>query len=190
MGNKMKKNSIVFVAILILFGSVSISQAGESFFSWLLSLDRQNEVAPVTDEIYNEECGSCHFPYQPGLLPERSWSKLLKAKALADHFGENAELDEETRSHLFDILAAGSADKSRHKRSRKIMVSLSENEAPLRITEVKYIRRKHHEVYDEVVKKSKKVKSLSFCDKCHQKAAEGIYDDDTVLIPGYGRWTW
>ena len=70
------------------------------------------------------------------------------------------------------------------------MVSLSEDKAPLRIIEVPYIRRKHHEVYEDVVKKSDKVKSLSFCDKCHEKAKEGNFDDDTVVIPGYGNWTW
>ena len=189
MGNNMKKNLILFITILVLSGSASTSLAGESFLSWLFSLDRQNEVVPVTDEIYIEECGACHFPYQPGLLPERSWRKLSNADALENHFGENAELDEETRLYIFNVLSTNSADKSLHKRSKKIMVSLADNEAPLRITNVPYIRRKHHEVYEKVVKKSNEVKSLSFCDKCHRKAAEGIYDDDTVIIPGYGKWT-
>ncbi|MBT6616074.1 MAG: cytochrome C, partial [Deltaproteobacteria bacterium] len=29
---------------------------------------------------------------------------------------------------------------------------------------------------------------LSNCTSCHKEAEKGIFDDDTVLIPGYGRW--
>ena len=53
-----------------------------------------------------------------------------------------------------------------------------------------HFKDKHEEVYDEVVKTSKKIKSMSLCDACHQKAQQGIFDDDTVVIPDYGRWTW
>lgn len=185
-----KKLITLSITVLILCSSVPQSQAEESFFDWLFTLESRKEVKPETDTTYNEECGDCHFPYQPGLLPEASWQKLLKAEALEDHFGENAELDDEDRQHILNVLVANSADKSRYKRSKKIMVSLSEDKAPLRIIEVPYIRRKHHEVYEDVVKKSDKVKSLSFCDKCHEKAKEGNFDDDTVVIPGYGNWTW
>lgn len=31
---------------------------------------------------------------------------------------------------------------------------------------------------------------MALCDDCHQKAKEGIFDDDTVSIPDYGRRTW
>ena len=187
----MKNISITLIlSAIIFFSGVSVTQAEESFTSWLFSFSRQKEVMPVTDTQYNKECSACHIAYQPGLLPEGSWRKLLSAKALEDHFGENAELDEETRKHLLDVLVANSADKSHRKRSKKIMNSLDEGAAPLRIIEIPYIKQKHHEVVEEVVEKSDKIKSLSFCDKCHQKAKEGIYDDDTVVIPGYGNWTW
>jgi hypothetical protein len=62
--------------------------------------------------------------------------------------------------------------------------------APLRITEVPYIRRKHHEIPERLIKANDKVKSLSYCDACHQQADKGSYDDDTVSIPGHGNWTW
>jgi hypothetical protein len=175
--------SIAMLVVLLASG-ISAAQAEESIWSWMFSFNRTKEVAPETNKLYNDECGACHFPYQPGLLPERSWRKLVEAKALSDHFGENAELDEGDRKKILNVLVAGSADKSHYKRSKKIMNSLSDSDAPLRITEVPYIRKKHEEVVDEVVKKSDKVKSLSFCDKCHQKAKEGDFDDDTVVIPG------
>lgn len=179
------------LCLVLLLGAVPVSHAEqEGFFSWLFTLERRKGVKPVTDETYNEECGSCHFAYQPGLLPEASWRKLLTPRALANHFGENAELDEKVRQHILAIAVADSADKSRYKRSKKIMASLEENEVPERITRVPYLRDKHEEVYEEVVKNSKKIKSMSLCDECHQKAKEGVFDDDTVVIPDHGRWTW
>ena len=32
----------------------------------------KKEVAPVSNELYKKECASCHFGYQPGLLPKAS----------------------------------------------------------------------------------------------------------------------
>ena len=188
----MKKYLLTILTVSFLTVSfVPVSQAEEvGFWSWLFSIKRYKEVAPVTNEVYLEECGACHFPYQPGLLPEASWRKLLDAKALADHFGENAELDDSTRKQILDVLVASSADKSRYKRSKKIMAFLGENEAPLRITKTEYFEEKHEDIGDDYVKNNKKVKSFSYCNKCHQEAKNAIYDDDTVYIPGKGYWTW
>jgi cytochrome c553 len=186
-----KRFTITALTFLLAVSGVSVAHAQEEgFWSWLIDFSRTKGVAPVTDELYKEECGACHFPYQPGLLPEASWRKLLSAKALEDHFKENAELGEETRTQILDYAVAHSADKSWYKRSRKIMGTLDEGEAPLRITDVPYFKEKHHEVKEEVVDKDNKIKSLSFCNKCHQRADEGVFDDDTVMIPGYGYWTW
>ncbi|WP_455205194.1 hypothetical protein [Kaarinaea lacus] len=192
----MKKNTItILLTILILLLSASAGYAETTkpepgFWGWFFTYKRMKEVAPIKEALYNDECGSCHFPYQAGLLPEGSWRKLLDAKALEDHFGDNAELDDKTRKQLLDILVAHSAEKSWYKRSRKVMWSLNKDEAPLRITKVPYIEDKHKEVYEKVVKNSKKVKSLSYCDKCHMRADKARYDDDTVVIPDYGTWTW
>ncbi len=179
-------------AILLVISGISISSvsASESFFDWLLTTESRNEIKPMQNELYNEECSDCHFPYQAGLLPAKSWQRLLDPKALEDHFGDNAELDEETRVAILNALIAESADKSRYKRSKKIVASLTEKSAPLRITEVPYIKRKHHDIPDRLITGNDKVKSLSFCDACHQQADKGIYDDDSVNIPGHGNWTW
>lgn len=185
------KKSLMFAASLTLsLTGMSSSHAEESFFSSFFTLERHNEVAPVADKDYIEECGSCHFPYQPGLLPEGSWRKLMDAKALEDHFGDNAELDEDVRTHILDVLVNASADKSYYKRSRKIMASLGDDKAPLRIIETPYIKHAHHEIPAKLIKENPKVKSLSYCDKCHQQADKGSFDDDTVVIPGHGNWTW
>ena len=178
---------VLFLIMVCAATTVSADDGG--FAAWLFSLERKNEVAPVSSDTYEEECGACHFPYQPGLLPSGSWKKLLAPQALEDHFGENAELDEGLRMQLLALLEKNAADTSYYKRSRKIMASLK-GETPSRITDVPYIRRKHHEIPARLIKPNDKVKSLSYCDACHQQAGKGIYDDDTVNIPGYGQWTW
>lgn len=144
------------------------------------------DVAPVKNALYKEECGSCHFAYQPGLLPERSWKKMMGD--LENHFDENAELDTDTLKTLTTYLIKNSADKSNYKRSRKIMNSLSKNQAPLRITETPYFIRKHDEIPNRVVKNNPKLGSFSKCAACHTKADKGSYDEDEINIPGIGRW--
>ena len=185
--------SLVLLITVLSLGLVSAQARAEqeSYWSWLFSFERKKEVAPVKDKVYEDECGACHFAYQPGWLPSQSWQALMQPTALADHFKENAELDEQTRKHLEDFLLANSADKSRYKRSRKVMVSLPQGQVPLRITEVPYIKQKHEAVYEDVVAKGgSKVKSLSYCDKCHQKAKQADFDDDTVYVPGHGYNKW
>lgn len=187
----MMKNKFKAVALLagvMSLGSGNAAAEEESFASWLFNFSRQKEVKAVTDKTYQEECGSCHFAYQPGLLPAKSWEKLLDEKALADHFGENAELDKDTLKTIYDFTMENAADKSYYKRSRKIALATEEGDAPLRITEVRYIKRKHHEIPEKMIKGNKDVKSLSYCDACHTKADKGIFDEDTVRIPNYPDW--
>lgn len=150
---------------------------------------RHKEMVPVTDDTYNSECGDCHFAFQPGWLPVRSWQKLMDPTALKDHFGDNAELDEQTRRAVAKVLEAGAAEHSPSKRAKKVLRSLNKGDAPLRITETPYIKRKHHEIPAKWIKDNPDVKSLANCDACHLHAADGIFDDDGVDIPNHGPWT-
>ena len=143
-------------------------------------------VAPVTSPIYKEECSSCHMAYPPGLLPTRSWKKLMAG--LENHFGDNAELDSETFKSISEFLVSNSADDSNYRRSRKIMRSLSDKDVPIRISETPYIINKHDEIPDRLIKYNKKVNSLSNCSACHNKAEQGLFSEHGVNIPGYGRW--
>lgn len=147
---------------------------------------RGPDVAPVKNELYQSECGSCHFAYQPGLLPAASWEKIMGG--LADHFGENAELFEDTRVELTDYLVVNAADNvDGYRRSAKILRSLR-GEAPLRITETPYIRYKHNEIPTRVIRNNKDVRSLSNCAACHTRADTGSYAEREINIPGIGRW--
>ena len=145
-------------------------------------------VAPVNNDMYRKNCAECHFAYQPGLLPKRSWEKMMEAKALANHFGDNAELAENERAEISSYLVHNAADNSDYKRSVKMMGSIRDDETPLRISEVKYFKKKHHEIPMRMVTENVKVKSWSNCAACHMSAEKGSYDEDGVRIPGFGRW--
>ena len=183
-----KKSNIAALLAAALILNSAYAAAEQSFGDWLINFNRQKGVKPVTDKIYLEECGGCHFAYQPGLLPARSWEALLNKDALRKHFGANAELDDDTLKEIHDYAVDNAADKSWFKRSRKIAVATETGPAPLRITELLYISRKHEEIPGKMIKGNKGVKSLSFCDKCHTQAALGVYDADTVNIPNYPNW--
>ena len=58
-------------------------------------------------------------------------------------------------------------------------------QVPIRITDIPYIRKKHHEL-DPAIFKRKSIGSLSNCIACHTTAENGIYDDDDVKIPEWG----
>jgi hypothetical protein len=184
---KMKWEAAALLAITLSINSI-YAEAEEDFTFWLFNFSRTKGVKPVTDKQYQEECSGCHFAYQPGLLPAKSWEVLLTAAALRKHFGVNAELDDATLKVIHDYAVDNAADKSWYKRSRKIAVATTDGPTPLRITELRYISRKHHDLPERMVKGNKGVKSLSFCDKCHTQAAEGVYDVDTVSIPNYPNW--
>ena len=144
------------------------------------------DVAPVDNAFYKEECGSCHFPYQPGLLPARSWRKMMTE--LDNHFSENAELETADAQRLTAYLTENAADTSNYKRSRGMMRSLNKNDVPLRISTTRYFKRKHHELPTRMVKGNPKVRSFSNCELCHTRAAQGSYNEHQVKVPGFPGW--
>lgn len=146
----------------------------------------KSDVAPVNNELYAKECGACHFAYPPGLLPARSWEKLLSQ--LSDHFGENAELAADDVKALTTYAVANAADKSDHPRSQKIARSIKAGDTPLRISETPYIRSEHRKLPRKMLQDNPQVQSLSKCNACHTKAAQGSFDEDEIKIPGFARW--
>src|SRR3989338_9909941 len=76
------------------------------------------QMPPVNNVKWKAECSSCHMLYHPGLLPERSWNKMMAG--LDKHFGENASLDPMTRDEITRFLVLNSADKSDNRRSSRI----------------------------------------------------------------------
>lgn len=146
----------------------------------------RSDVEPVNNELYTQECGACHFAYQPGLLPARSWKKLMSG--LEDHFGENAELGAEEVRQLTAYLVEKAADKSDRRHSLRMSRSIPSGATPLRITGVPYFKREHDEIPARHVSGNPKVGSLSNCDACHSRVKQGSFEEAEIKIPGYGRW--
>lgn len=144
-----------------------------------LAVQRATYPAVGVEATYREECGSCHLAYPPGLLPSTSWGALLQG--LDAHFGQNAELDPATRTELGQWLAANAAERGSHRKSAKVLRSLG-GAAPLRLTDVPYLRRKHHEVRAAVFARPS-IGSRANCSACHPGAERWDFDEDTVSIP-------
>lgn len=148
--------------------------------------ERPPGVAPTTNKLYNEECGSCHFAYQPGLLPKRSWRKIMTN--LEDHYGDNAELDSLDQQVLLDYVIDNSADNAPYRRSRKIMRSMVSSFIPERIINIPYIKRKHKDIPNRFIQGNKEIQSMSQCEKCHQTIESGSFSERSIKIPGYEGW--
>ncbi|MFQ5509045.1 MAG: hypothetical protein ACE5FN_06880 [Leptospirillia bacterium] len=85
------------------------------------------------------------------------------------------------------ILDAGAADRSSARRSVKIAKSVR-GQAPLRIMDIPKLRSEHNEIPVRMVADNPEVRSLSRCNACHTRAAEGYYNEAGINIPGYGNW--
>lgn len=134
----------------------------------------------VKNEAYLKECGACHFAYQPELLPIRSWQKIMDT--LDKHFGTDASLPEDSKAELHKYLTEGSAEKSSVKNAQRLLKSISPDETPARISEIKFFKKEHRKIRPEVLQR-KAIGSISNCAACHTTADKGDYDEDLVRIP-------
>lgn len=154
---------------------------------WLIADDsgrhrkeRSRILPAVTNAKWQQECGSCHLAFHPGLLPERSWRKIMGD--LDRHFGENASLDTATQGEITEFLAAHSADRSGGRRSAKINRSIPASAVPLRISETSYFMDKHDEIRADVWRR-KSVGTRANCTACHADAERGDFSEDRVTVP-------
>jgi hypothetical protein len=171
--NESKKMILILISYFLLFllpFSIAIADDDDHESKYL---------TPVNNEAFKQECGACHFAYQPGLLPSGSWEKILNN--LPSHFGEEVSLDQEQKSIISEYLRANAAENSSAKRARKILKSLR-GQTPLRISETPYIQEKHDEL-DSSIFSRQSIGSRSNCNACHPTAEQGNYDDDFVKIP-------
>lgn len=184
--NTVLNNILISLCLFLLFGSLFAFVHADDHLgrqkthSTEEGSDLDDEkLKPVSNMTYINECGSCHFAYQPELLPAKSWRKITKS--VENHFGETLSVTADSINEINDYLINNGADRSSSKLSRKIMKNLSDL-TPLRITEIPYIRKKHLDI-SPLILKQKAVGSLSNCLACHQTAEKGIYNDDSVVMP-------
>lgn len=140
---------------------------------------------PISNDAYRKECGACHFAYLPGFLPSRSWNRVMDG--LGDHFGENVQLTSEQASSLRQYLTANAADKVPEKGPAVLLERLGAEKAPLRITQVPLIHRQHlvvRNVLQTNTHAQERVRGITNCDACHEKAADGQFALHYTIIPG------
>ena len=138
------------------------------------------DVGRNTNPTYEKECGSCHFAYQPGWLPERSWRRMMGS--LASHFGDNAVISQANHDAVLAYLTAGAADRVSNTRSREIMQAIKPGETPQSITKVLYVGGIHGGFLDPAFKGKPEVKTLAQCPTCHKQADRGWFAPVTYTI--------
>ena len=119
---------------------------------------------------YAAECASCHTQYAPGLLPAKSWHSIMNS--LDKHYGSDASIDAKSVNEISSWLATNAAS------SRKLAETPPDN----RITNSAWFTRKHSEIKKETWSRAA-IKSRSNCMACHQQAAKGDFDENSVRIP-------
>ncbi|MDP2229439.1 diheme cytochrome c [Methylotenera sp.] len=167
-----------WMQFLILITSITSTSA--LLASGGMGEDSGKQMPAVANAKWKVECGSCHMLYHPGLLPERSWNKMMAG--LDKHFGENASLDTATRDEITRFLALNSADKQDNRRSNRINQSIPASATPLRISETRYFKAKHDEVSSATFKR-KSIGSAANCVACHKGAEKGDFSESQIKIP-------
>ena len=119
---------------------------------------------------YVQECASCHAAYPPGMLPARSWQRVMAG--LDRHYGTDASLDPSTAHRLGAWLQSQAAANGQ-----------GHEEPPQdRITRSAWFERRHREVTPSTWKLAS-VRSAANCSACHAGADHGDFDDDSLRVP-------
>ena len=139
-----------------------------------LSVAFAGSVAPVNNALYQKECASCHFGYQPALLNKASWEKVMTN--LSDHFGTDASLGKVESEQILNYLVTNAG-------SGKITA----NNTTMQITKSPYFIKEHRKITPNLIEQ-KEVGSLANCMACHTTADKGSYSERAIVIPNYGSW--
>lgn len=120
---------------------------------------------------WQQECGSCHLAFAPGLLPAESWRKIMSG--LDRHFGADASVTDAENKEVTAFLTANSSNR------------WTATTSPLRITESKWFISKHQgkrEIPPDVWKRPS-IKSPANCQACHLDANEAVFEENRIRIP-------
>ncbi len=162
------KTPIVIALVLSL--SALAAQAGEHGDKYA-GESRGKPLQPAqTNAKWQQECGSCHTAFAPGLLPAASWRKIMAG--LDKHFGADASLNAAENQEITAWLVEHASNRWRA------------SAAPLRITDTAWFQRKHdaHEISPAVWKRPA-VKSRANCQACHAGADKGDFNEHRIRIP-------
>ena len=142
----------------------------------------ENEPVYQPDELYEDECGACHYAYPPGLLPVSSWLGIMQN--LEDHFEDNAETDEETATYVSNYLVEN-ALKPGQNAKWSVLLRNMQNDPPLRIVELPGFQQAHESELELIEGMDLGWDFFSPCEDCHRQADQGLFDKE-LLSGGYG----
>ena len=145
-----------------------------------LSVYAPDPMPPLAwNAAYRKECGACHMPYHPSLLPASSWRAVIAG--LPDHFGDDAS---EPPAVAADIEAwlVGHAGETWDTEAA-VRLRAVDPAQPQRITATPFWKRAHRRIPAAVFAR-KSVVRQSNCAACHSDADSGIFEDDGISIPG------
>ena len=168
MKNKVIKSKLLIILLTAIYSSLSFADGDSSkiFKDWYNN--KKSGVSSVKFQQYNEICGSCHFPYQPGLLPAVSWQQIMSNTE--NHFGKPLNLSSVELGTMTRYLLDNSAGHVNDEISNNILQSLKYDPLIIRITETPYFLNTHSPSdYKD------KTKDIGQCDNCHQDAIQGLY---------------
>jgi len=169
---EVKARSLAVLALAVLLPGAWISQG----------LADHEAVFPMPKEKqYVDECGSCHTAYAPGLLPARSWLRLMAG--LERHFGEDASIEATVRDRLTRSLVELAADSpASNLLMQRINAAIPAGDTPERITRGGFFKYMHDEVPAAIWNRPG-IGSPANCGACHTKANSGRYPEREILIP-------
>lgn len=163
MKNKVIKSKLLIILLTAIYSSLSFADGDSSkiFKDWY---NNKSGVSSVKFQQYNEICGNCHFPYQPGLLPAVSWQQIMSNTE--NHFGKPLNLSSVELRTMTRYLLDNSAGHVNDEISNNILQSLKYDPLIIRITETPYFINTHSPSVN---------KDIGQCDNCHQDAIQGLY---------------
>lgn len=125
----------------------------------------------ATDPTWKTECGSCHVPYPPALLPAASWRAIMAD--LKQHFGTDASLEPQVAAGITAFLVEHAG------RDR----DSAQGQPIRRITETAWFKHEHEDELPATIWNHPAVKSPANCSACHTRAADGDYSKATRRVP-------
>lgn len=149
--------ALMLTAALITAGPAALADSGRA-------------MPAAIPAVYTQECGACHTAYPPGMLPARSWQRIMAG--LDRHYGTDASLDAATIEQVGNWLQAHAGTYKR----------VSQTPPEDRITRSAWFVRKHDDI-EPAVWSLPSVKSAANCAACHTGADHGRFDDDSLRMP-------
>ncbi len=176
MQNHRIMSKLIMMLFIFTFSTNAYTDGNEDgvFKRWIEN--RNSGISEVKFKQYDELCGSCHFSYQPGLLPGNSWEKIMSD--INNHFGQTLHMTDVEIRTMRRYLLDNSAGHVNDEISNNILRTLKYNPIPIRITQTPYLIEKHRSL-----NKKERIRRIGQCNACHQDALQGMYKKEKIHIP-------